>query len=257
MQDLRVTLVQANQVWENKTANFTNYERLLEGVETDLIILPEMFHTGFTMNTKVHAEPANESSGIIWLKNLAAKKKAAVYTSLIIKEDQHVFNRGVFVEPSGVVTHYDKRKTFSLAGENNFYNSGNTETIVSYAGWRFQLQICYDLRFPELVRNRIDPNHLAAYDVLLYVANWPEKRSVHWKALLSARAIENQCYVIGVNRVGSDAQNLVYSGDSQMVDALGNVTPLEKNQELAQTIVLNKDNLIQTREKLPFLKDGN
>ena len=255
MQDLRVTLVQADQIWEDKSANFANYEKLLEDVETDLIVLPEMFHTGFTMNTAAHAEPAQDSAGINWLKKQAAEKDAAIYTSLIIQDGDCVYNRGVFVEPGGTVSNYDKRKTFGLAGEDKFFHSGASETIVEYAGWKIQLQICYDLRFPEIVKNRIDPNQTVAYDVLVYVANWPEKRSGHWNALLSARAIENQCYVIGVNRVGSDAKNLVYSGDSQVVDALGNVTSLVKNQQITKTVVLKMDKLTKTREILPFLKD--
>jgi predicted amidohydrolase len=255
MQDLKVTLVQANQLWEDKVANFSNYEKLLKGVDTDLIVLPEMFNTGFSMNTEQLAEGAEESLSIQWLRKIAQEKQAAIYSSLIIRDGDHVFNRGVFAEPNGRLSFYDKRKTFGLANEDLFFASGTSESIVEYAGWKFQLQICYDLRFPEISRNRIAPNQLPAYDVLLYVANWPEKRSMHWNALLAARAIENQCYVVGVNRVGKDAKDLVYSGDSQVVDALGNVTSLVKNKETTATIVMKHQNLQQTREKLPFLKD--
>jgi len=255
MQDLKVTLVQANQLWEDKPGNFSNYEKLLKEVDTDLIVLPEMFNTGFSMNTEQLAENANESESIRWLQRIAQEKQAAIYTSLIIKDGSQVFNRGVFAEPNGTLTYYDKRKTFGLAHEDQFFASGTSESIVEYAGWKFQLQICYDLRFPEISRNHIAPNQLPAYDVLLYVANWPEKRSMHWKALLSARAIENQCFVVGVNRVGKDAKKLVYSGDSQVVDALGNVTSLVRNKETTTTIVMKHQDLHQTREKLPFLKD--
>ncbi len=255
MHDLKVTLVQADQAWEDKSTNLENYEKLLKSVSTDLIILPEMFHTAFTMNADAYAEEIIDSPGINWLQQLAAEKDAAVYTSLIIKENGSNYNRGVFVYPDGKFSVYDKRKTFTLAGEDKFYASGGKETIVDFKGWKIQLQICYDLRFPEISRNKIFSNHSAAYDVLVYVANWPMKRSVHWKSLLQARAIENQCYVIGVNRVGLDANDHVYSGDSRVVDALGEVDELAVNKETVKTIVLNKNKLVKTREILPFLKD--
>lgn len=255
MQDLNVTLVQADQRWEDKQANFLNYTRLLEGVETDFIVLPEMFHTGFTMNVATMAEDMENSIGTAWLKNLSREKNAAVYTSLIIREGDKVYNRGIFVEPSGKVMHYDKRKSFGLAGEDRFFTPGQAETIVEYRDWKIQLQICYDLRFPEIVRNRINSNQKPAYDVIVYVANWPEKRSLHWNTLLTARAIENQCFVIGVNRVGKDANDLVYCGDSQLVNAQGIGQILEKNQEMVVTTVMKSNDLQKTRELLPFLKD--
>ncbi len=173
MQDLRVTLVQANQICEDKEANFSNYTLLLQSVETDLILLPEMFQTGFSMNTTGLKEKYVESNSIQWLKRLAKNKNAAIYTSFIIKENDAVYNRGVFVSPNGEVRSYDKRKLFCLAGEDTFFTAGGSETIVQYLGWNLQLQICYDLRFPEIVRNRILPNQRAAYDAILYVANWP------------------------------------------------------------------------------------
>ena len=255
MQDLNVTLVQADQRWEDKQANLINYSHLLENVETDLIVLPEMFHTGFTMNVATMSEDMENSIGIAWLKKLSKEKHAAIYTSLIIREGDKARNRGVFVEPSGKLTYYDKRKSFGLANEDRFFSSGNSETIVKYKGWGIQLQICYDLRFPEIVRNRIGSNQKPAYDVIIYVANWPEKRSLHWNALLAARAIENQCYVIGVNRVGKDANDLMYSGDSQLVDEQGTAHTLEKHKEEVVTFVIKSNDLQKTREILPFLKD--
>lgn len=215
MQGLKIALVQANQVWEDKEANFENYSALLKYVEgIQLIVLPEMFHTGFSMHTSVLAETMENSKGLKWLKELAKAKNSAIYTSLIIEENSNYFNRGVFIFPSGDVTIYDKRKTFGLAGEDKAFKSGTKESIVEYMDWKFQLQVCYDLRFPEIVRNRLDSNQIPVYDVILYVANWPQKRIVHWQTLLKARAIENQSYVIGVNRVGIDSNDLIYSGES-------------------------------------------
>ena len=255
MQDLRVSLVQTNQVWENKQENLAKYERLLEDVDTDLIILPEMFHTGFSLNAKTLAEQYNDSQGINWLKQLAQQKNAAVYTSLIIEENNNFFNRGVFIYPDQTVIYYDKRKSFTLAGENEIFQSGTKETIVRYKGWNIQLQICYDLRFPELVRNRIGPNQKPVYDVILYVANWPEKRNNHWVGLLKARAIENQCYVAGVNRVGVDGNKLIYSGYSVVFDSLGEQIIINQKTEKVETVKLSMDDLINNRELLPFLKD--
>lgn len=256
MQDLKVTLVQANQIWEDKAANFKNYKRLLQGIETDLILLPEMFQTGFSMNTSELAEDAESSNSIEWLKILAEEKDAAIYTSLMIREGNSVYNRGVFIQKNQPVLHYDKRKTFGLAGENKYFESGDGETIVDYKGWKLQLQICYDLRFPEIVRNKTLPNQSAAYDVILYVANWPEKRSTHWNALLTARAIENQCFVVGLNRVGLDEKGLSYCGDSKLINALGEDEELEPNEECVKTFVLETDALAKVRNSLPFLKDA-
>ena len=256
MQDLKVALVQANQVWEDKAANLANYTALLETVSNvDLILLPEMFHTGFSMNTEQLAEEETNSIGLNWLRLTAKAKNSAIYTSLILKENGYYFNRGVFIEPDGTLHKYDKRKLFGLAGESDFYKAGETEMIVSYKNWKFQLQICYDLRFPEIVRNTISSNQTESYDVILYVANWPEKRISHWKTLLAARAIENQCCVIGVNRVGEDGKGLMYSGESMFIDALGNELVLTKKKETTQIVTLIKEELTNTRKTLPFLKD--
>lgn len=255
MQDLKVTLVQANQVWENISANLEHYTKLLEPVASDLIVLPEMFQTSFTMNHSL-AEPMESSRSISWLKQLAATKNSAVYASLMIEEKGKYFNRGVFVEPNGTMHIYDKRKTFGLAKEDLYIASGTQKTIVQYRGWNIQLQICYDLRFPEISRNLISANQEAAFDVLIYVANWPQKRSAHWNALLQARAIENQCFVIGVNRVGTDGMGFTYSGDSQIVNALGERLLLPVGEEFVKTIVINKKKLTEIRELLPFLKDA-
>jgi len=256
MQDLRIALVQAQQVWEDKHANLAHFSSLLADLDqVDLILLPEMFQTGFSMNAEQLAEKMSDSESIQWLQELASKKNAAIYTSMIVSENGSFYNRGLFVEPSGTITTYDKRKTFGLAGEDLTYASGSEEKIIRYKDWNFQLQICYDLRFPEIVRNRVTSNQSTAYDVILYVANWPARRNEHWKALLKARAIENQCYVVGVNRVGEDANGLSYSGDSQVIDALGAVNFCEAGNEEVKIVTLMKENLNATRELLPFLKD--
>jgi len=264
MPDLNVTLVQARQYWEDKEANFRQYEELLADLGTiprpssgqaDLVLLPEMFHTGFSLSAERHADPANDSAGIRWLQKQARSFDAAFYTSLMINDGGRYYNRGVFVFPDGRVSTYDKRKTFGLAGEDKIYTSGTNEIIVSYKGWNIQLQICYDLRFPEIARNRLITGDTAAYDLLLYVANWPARRSVHWKTLLPARAIENQCWVAAVNRVGEDGNALAYSGNSMFVDALGNITECAADKEEVKTLRLSYDDLMKTRKALPFLKD--
>jgi predicted amidohydrolase len=173
----------------------------------------------------------------------------------MVKEAGLFYNRGVFVKPNGQVETYDKRKAFGLGGEDVVFTPGTTETIVDYKGWKINLQICYDLRFPELIRNRVEQNGLAAYDVLLYVANWPDKRTTHWTTLLQARAIENQCFVLGVNRVGTDGNNLSYSGASAAYDGLGQTITFMNDQEGMHSFVLSPKELSDLRRSLPFLKD--
>jgi predicted amidohydrolase len=254
MQDLRVSLVQLDQIWENREANFAKYDSIFQKlVSVDLILLPEMFQTGFSMNVDELAEDWNNSSSINYLKNWSSNLNAAIYTSLIIKENSTYYNRGVFVKPDGTIAIYDKRKSFGLGGENLYFTAGKDESIVEYLGWKINLQICYDLRFPEISRNYLMGNE-PKFDVLLYIANWPSKRSHHWKSLLTARAIENQAYVIGVNRYGEDKNGLSYSGDSMIVDALGNVECcLEFESVYNSTLIFVKLNEIRTN--LPFLKD--
>ena len=255
MQNIRITIVQADQFWEDKNANFSNYERLLKDVKTDLIILPEMFQTGFSMNVDLLKEGQRNSFSIKWLKSLSKEKNAAIYTSLIIEENKKIYNRGVFIKPNGEIDTYDKRKMFCIAGEDKFVTAGEKEKIVSYLGWNIQLQICYDLRFPEIARNRLLLNKEPAYDMILYIANWPSERSKHWSSLLNARAIENQCFVIGVNRVGEDPKKFIYTGDSQIISPGGTQKRLKKNKESVKTFELEKEKLKSFRKKFPFLKD--
>lgn len=256
MQDISITLVQIDQIWENKEANFALYEEIFNDLpQTNLILLPEMFQTAFTMNTKL-AEPFSNSKSIAWLKEKARILNAAFYTSLIIEENGNFYNRGVFVEPSGNLSWYDKRKSFGLAEEDLHFTAGKEKVIVDYLGWKFQLQICYDLRFPEILRNDWNAsNQSANYDVLLFVANWPEKRKVHWKTLVKARAIENQCFVLATNRIGVDKMNLSYGGESMAIDALGVELIAMEATIQSTTVKLSHYQLVETRKHLPFLKD--
>lgn len=255
MFDLRITIVQFDQIWENVSANYERIEHLLQNLpETDVIVLPEMFHTGFSMDTNL-AEEWSNNAALSFLRNWSTKLNAAIYTSFMVCENELFFNRGVFVEPSSNVTHYDKRRSFGLGGEDKVFTEGTSETIVDFKGWKFNLQICYDLRFPELIRNRIEASGEAAYDVLLYVANWPNKRVLHWNTLLRARAIENQCYTIGVNRIGMDGNNLAYSGSSAIYNGLGEIIVELNDKESVQTAILSKSDIQNLRIQLPFLKD--
>jgi len=203
--------------WEDATANRAMFAEKLKDLKgsTDLIVLPEMFTTGFTMNTAV-AETMDGPT-VDWMKEQAALTDAAIYGSVIISDGGKVFNRGLFVQPDGNVTHYDKRHLFRFANENDHFSAGDRRVVVELFGWRILLQICFDLRFPVFSRNRGD------YDAVLYVANWPEARSYPWSQLLIARAIENQCYLVGVNRVGMDGKGIHYSGDSVAIDPKGQV----------------------------------
>lgn len=257
MQDLNITFVQANQIWEDKAANLEHYEALLKSVEkTDLILFPEMFQTGFSMNASQLAERMEESPSISWLKQVAKEKNTACYTSLIIEEGGNYYNRGVFVEPTGTLTHYDKRKLFGMAEESVHFTAGTKEVIVDYLGWKINLQICYDLRFPENIRNgEIDGKPV--YDLLLYVANWPERRIHHWSTLLPARAIENQCYVAGLNRVGTDNSGLTYTGQSKLINLLGEEISNLSDSENVISYSVSYEELRQLQEKLPFLRDSN
>lgn len=255
MQNLRVALVQTQQFWEDKDKNLAHFEDHLSAIheEVDLIVLPEMFHTGFSMNSASLSEDMN-GKGVSWLIEQAKKYKTTICASLIIQTEQGSLNRLVVANQTGVIATYDKQKLFGLAKEDDFYVAGKENTYVTIKGWKILLQICYDLRFPEQCRNQL-VNGKPAYDVLLYVANWPERRSEHWKTLLKARAIENQSYVIGVNRVGKDANDLTYSGDTMVVNALGGVLAHEAHQEKVVIQELDFQELTETRTKLPFLKD--
>tara|TARA_B100000524_G_scaffold22647_4_gene11546 strand:- start:22260 stop:23036 length:777 start_codon:yes stop_codon:yes gene_type:complete len=257
MQDLNIGILQFDQIWEDKQKNFSKIKHLLNNKKDyNLLLLPEMFHTGFTIDHKTHSEKIQHSEGIDFLRSLSKELNCAIYTSLIIEEDEDVFNRGIFIDKDKIAF-YDKRKCFGLGGETDSFTPGQKEVIVDFQGWKLNLQICYDLRFPELIRNELDVNGVAKYDALLYVANWPKKRITHWISLIKARAIENQCYVIACNRVGTDGNDIEYNGNSLIVDPNGIIqNPLhENNSEVILHGNLSSHELCDLRKKLPFLQD--
>ena len=214
---MKIAIIQSPLVWEDPKANRIQFEEKIKSIteNVDLIVLPEMFSTGFTMHPELVAETMNGET-ITWLQSLCKEKNVAITGSLVITENGNFFNRLVFVFPSGEIQHYDKKHRFTLAGEDKVYTAGKNKLIVDYKGFKICPLICYDLRFPVFSRN------VENYDVLLYVANWPKIRTNAWDILLKARAVENMSYVIGVNRVGVDDNNLEYIGHSQAVDFFGN-----------------------------------
>ena len=247
---MKVALVQLPLVWEDPKSNRVNIEQKINAIEsgTDLIVLPEMFTTGFTMQPERVAETMNGET-IQWMQSLAKAKNAAITGSLIIVEEGKYYNRLVFVFPTGEIQQYDKRHLFTLAGEDGVFTSGTSKVVIEYKGWKICPLICYDLRFPVFSRNTEN------YDLLIYVANWPKTRINAWDTLLQARAIENMSYTIGVNRLGVDDNNLEYVGHSQVVDYLGNLVIEPQTTEGVFIAELNKNSLLETRNKLDFLKD--
>lgn len=262
MQTLTISLIQTHLHWEDKTANLQMLEQKIMGIsaQTELLVLPEMFSTGFSMKPELYAEKMDGES-LQWMKRVAAAKKIILTGSLIIEENGQYFNRLIWMLPNGQYGVYDKRHRFAFAGEDEHYTAGSKRLIASVKGWRINLLVCYDLRFPVWARqspSAADRAHgEAEYDLLVYVANWPERRSHAWKTLLQARAIENQSYVVGVNRVGNDGNNIYHSGDSMIVDPMGEIVYTKKDEEDIFTITLKKEELVAVREKLPFLRDAD
>lgn len=249
--ELKIALIQSNLVWEHPEQNRINFTNKIEAIteSIDLIILPEMFSSGFTMNAK-HVAESMTGNTILWMQELAKQKQVAITGSLVIEENNCYHNRLLFVHPSGQIDTYDKRHTFTLAGEHKVYKAGITTTIIQYKGWTIKPLICYDLRFPVWARNVED------YDLIYYVANWPKVRISAWDTLLKARAIENMSYCIGVNRVGLDANSYEYSGHSAAYDVLGErMDTIPFGKEATQIVTLQKDHISRYREKLGFLKD--
>jgi omega-amidase len=262
MSHLSFTLVQTQLHWEDKAANLQMLEQKLQSLKhpAQIVILPEMFSTGFSMNPSLLAEDMNGTT-VEWMKQMAAQHKIILTGSVIIKEADQYFNRLIWMLPNAQYATYDKRHLFAFAGEDEKYHPGTKRLIASVNGWKINLQVCYDLRFPVWARQIPSPLERAGgeveYDVLIYVANWPERRQHAWRSLLIARAIENQCYVIGVNRVGNDGNNIYHSGNSMVVDAMGEVLYEKLHEEDAHTITLSKEKLEEIRTKLPFLKDAD
>lgn len=261
MSSLRVSLVQADLVWENKQANLEKLELMISSLcgKTELVLLPEMFSTGFSMRPELLAETM-EGEAVSWMQRIAKENRIILAGSLIIRESSDdgkpiYYNRLIWMLPNGHWGHYDKRHLFSYGGENLYYTPGKKRLIASVNGWKINLQICYDLRFPVWARQGSDENLQPDYDLLVYVANWPERRSYAWQSLLKARAIENQSYVIGVNRVGTDGNGIYHSGDSMIIDPLGEVLASCNGKEEIINFTLHKGPLEEVRQKYPFLND--
>lgn len=256
MPTLSFTLIQSTLHWENKAANLAMFEEKIMGIteKTEIVVLPEMFSTGFSMQPEKLAETM-DGEAVNWMKRVAVHKKIILTGSLIIEDNGQYFNRLLWVLPDGNLGYYDKRHRFAFAGEDREYTAGHKRLIAQVKGWKINLQVCYDLRFPVWARQQVTDK--PEYDVLLYVANWPEKRIHAWKTLLTARAIENQCYVVGINRVGEDGNGILYNGESMVIDPLGNICYRKETEEDIHTVVLEKETLNQVREKFPFWKDAD
>jgi len=256
---LTFTLIQTNLFFEDKAANLSMLEEKINSIpqKPEVVVLPEMFSTAFSMNPAQLAEPMTGIT-VEWMKRIAAQKKIILTGSVMIEEDGNYYNRLIWMLPNGQYGVYNKRHCFTYSGEDKQYTPGNKHLIASVKGWKINLQVCYDLRFPIWARQQsVHKNNSPEYDVLLYVANWPERRSHSWKSLLVARAIENQCYVIGVNRIGNDNGNIYHSGNSMVVDPLGEVLYHKADVEDIFTITLNKEHLERVRNKFPFWKDAD
>ncbi|MBD3582131.1 amidohydrolase [Flavobacterium selenitireducens] len=247
---LKIALVQTEIVWQDPDSNRALLYDKIDPIadDLDIIVLPEMFATGFTMSPSECAETMNGPT-ITWMKDLAAKKNSAVVGSLAIEDEGLYFNRLLFVQPDGEISIYDKRHLFSLAGEDEIYTAGNAKLILTFRGFRICPLICYDLRFPAFSRNNED------FDLMIYVANWPKTRIVAWDALLKARAIENMCYVAAVNRIGEDQNGHFYPGHSQGLDFLGEMLVSSWENEGIFVLTIDKESLTETRDKLGFLRD--
>ncbi len=253
IENLKITVFQAYIFWENIEKNLQNISLKLSGglrEKTDLIILPEMFNTGFTMNTHLAEEMGGPT--MQWMESTAQKHQCVITGSLIIKENGQFYNRLIWMQANGQYEYYDKRHLFGLGEEDKHYTPGNKPVIVTLKDWKIRLAICYDLRFPVWLRNQN-----TAYDILLLVASWPDKRTLHWRSLIQARAIENQCFAIGVNRVGHDGNQIYHSGQSMCIGPLGDTIYYKPEDEDLYTFVLNYSDLEKARRQFPFLKDAD
>ena len=251
--NLAVTIIQFDIIWENKEQNLKYINNILDNnkTNTDIIILPEMFTTGFTMNVKQLAENMNGDT-IKWLNEKSQKLNSVIIGSIIINDNNKYFNRLLCVFPNGNILYYDKRHLFRMGNEQEYYAHGLKKLIIDIKGWKIRPLICYDLRFPVWSRNCND------YDLLIYIANWPSSRNEVWEKLLYARAIENQSYAIGVNRIGKDGMNINYSGNSMIIDPKGNIiSQINLKENIIFTYTLSKSNLVKFREKFPAYLDAD
>lgn len=248
--DLTLTLIQPDIVWEDAAANREAYSDLLQKVpaESQLIILPEMFSTGFTMHAEKVAEEMDGPT-IRWMREEAARLDAVICGSIVVREEGNFYNRLIWMRGDGTFSQYDKRHLFSMAGEEQVYSAGKERLITSIGNWWICPQVCYDLRFPVWSRN------VEEYHLYINVANWPQRRNYPWKTLLAARAIENQAYAVGVNRIGNDGNGVYHSGDSSVIDPLGEVLHRVSDEVAVKTVTLSWDHMQEARKKFPFLQD--
>jgi len=253
MPDLTVTLIQTELEWEDVAANLHRFDHLIGSLQvaTDLIVLPEMFTTGFSMNASALAEDMS-GRAVGWLRETARHAAAVVVGSVMVIDDGRFYNRLCWTGPNGEITTYDKKHLFRYAGEDQVYTAGSDSLLVELKGWKIKPFVCYDLRFPAWVRNT---DH--TYDLALFVANWPQRRAEHWKLLLQARAIENQAYVIGVNRIGTDGNGLYHSGDSSVIDPIGNILFRSAHAPCVFTLTLERARLDDYRQSFPAWKDAD
>ena len=253
MQDLKVTLIQTSLFWENIESNLCLFDEKIDSIrdETDLIVLPEMFTTGFSMNAEKLSQEM-DGKAAVWLREKSRSRQTDITGSMIISENGKYFNRLLWAKPDGTLFHYDKRHLFRMTGEEKVYSAGDRNITVELKGWRIRPFICYDLRFPCWTRNINN-----SYDVAIFIANWPEKRTSHWKTLLPARAIENQCYVIGLNRVGDDGNGYYHSGDSSVIDPAGIIIFRKQDEESVFTASLSYTALQEYRKSFPAWMDAD
>ncbi|MDV7186775.1 amidohydrolase [Lutibacter sp. TH_r2] len=248
---LKIAIVQSSIIWHKAEQNLINYSEKINSISetVDVVVLPEMFSTGFTMKPVEVAEEINGDT-VIWMQNTASKQGFAICGSIVIKEEGKYYNRFVFVFPSGEIQYYNKRHLFSLAGEEKVYTAGKQKVIINYKGWKICPQVCYDLRFPVFSRNTTN------YDLLLYVANWPKPRILAWDSLLKARSIENMCYTVGVNRVGKDENGYEFTGHSAVYNCLGKQISISKYEnEFIEVVEVTKNHISEVRNKFNFLND--
>jgi len=260
--NLKITVIQADLHWENVTENLTSFLKKIKAVaeQTDIVVLPEMFNTGFSMDSEKLAETMSGVT-VTWMKEHSEKENVVIVGSLIVKvcslsgaeEKINYYNRLIWVQPDGKIFTYDKRHLFRMANEHEHFTAGTERLIVEYKGWKICPLVCYDLRFPVWSRNTPP-----VYDVLIYIANWPEVRKQPWSKLLEARAIENQCYVVGVNRVGTDGTGKTYSGNSVVINSKGEaITTIPESENHIVTVSLSLDELTAFRKAFPVALDGD
>lgn len=253
MSILKVATIQTSLYWENIDANIELFTQKIAGLteKADVVVLPEMFSTGFSMNTQL-AE-TQDGRAMQWMQQTAAMYNMAVCGSLMMKNRHDVYNRFIWMNPNGTYHVYDKRHLFRMGYEHEYYKPGNDKLIIEHKGFRLQLLVCYDLRFPVWIRRTVKEN----YDAIFIVANWPQRRAEHWKTLLRARAIENQCYVVGVNRVGNDGKDVYHSGDTSFIDPKGEIKYQLSDAEGVALHLLDKEEVIKYRQDFPAMNDAD